>query len=65
METLAKSRTLRERRLALGLAQEELARLADVSHSMVCMLDRGYDPIRSEVRDRIGRVLDRLESEAA
>jgi predicted transcriptional regulator len=63
MEALAKPKTLRQRREALGIAQEHLARLAGVSHSMVCMLDAGYTPGRSRVRDQVLAVLDRLEAE--
>jgi transcriptional regulator with XRE-family HTH domain len=44
---------LRERRLAAGLTQQQLANLADCSLTHLQLLERGYRPTRSEVRTRV------------
>jgi transcriptional regulator with XRE-family HTH domain len=54
--------TLRDRRLALGLSQEKLARDAECSTAMVKLLERGFTPTHSEVLPRIERVLTAAES---
>lgn len=55
---------LKARRLAAGLAQEKLARLADCTTRSVGLLESGYTPGQSRVRDRIVRVLDELDAAA-
>lgn len=54
---------LRERRQALGLSQEGLARLADCSTVYVQTIERGYspEPEGSPVYRRILRTLDETE----
>jgi len=47
------ARGLRERRLAAGLTQQQLANLADCSLTHLQLLERGYKPTRSEVRARV------------
>ena len=52
---------LRERRERAGLTQQGLADLVGASRSMIRLLEGGYNPPRSAVRDRIVRVLDGLD----
>ncbi len=54
---------LRERRQHAGISQQALAQMAACSVSFVRLLERGYAPPESPTRDRIERVLDRLERE--
>jgi len=49
--------TIRERRAALGISQQRLAELASCSLSMVRVLESGYEPESSRVRERIASVL--------
>jgi len=44
---------LRERRLAAGLTQQQLASLAGCSLTHLQLLERGYSPTRSAVRARV------------
>jgi transcriptional regulator with XRE-family HTH domain len=44
---------LRERRLAAGLTQQQLANLSERSLTHLQLLERGYGPTRSEVRTRV------------
>ncbi len=48
---------LRERRRALGLPQEDVARLADCSVDYVRLLERGFEPRYSDVLPRIAAAL--------
>lgn len=48
---------LREQRLAVGLSQQRLAELARCSINAVRLFERGYDPARSPVRERVVAVL--------
>jgi transcriptional regulator with XRE-family HTH domain len=52
---------IREQRLAAGLSQDRLARLAGCSVSMVLAIERGYIPARSAVLPRIEQVLAALD----
>lgn len=52
---------LADRRRLVGLTQGELAELAGCSRAMVLLLEGGYEPQRSVVRDRIERALQGLE----
>jgi transcriptional regulator with XRE-family HTH domain len=54
----ARAGRIRERRLAAGLSQDRLARLARCSVSMVLSIERGYVPQRSAVLPRVERALD-------
>jgi predicted transcriptional regulator len=54
-------RSLRARRLAIGLSQEKLARAAHCSTAMVKLLERGFTPTRSEVLPRIVQALNDVE----
>lgn len=47
---------LRERRLAAGLSQESLARLADCSTATVRVVEAGYRP-SAEMRARLAQAL--------
>jgi transcriptional regulator with XRE-family HTH domain len=51
--------TIRERRLAIGISQEALARAADCSTAYVRVLERGYapDPAASPVFQRVAQFL--------
>jgi transcriptional regulator with XRE-family HTH domain len=53
---------LRERRLATGLTQQQLANLADCSLTHLQLLERGYSPTRSEVRARVLAALRQYEA---
>lgn len=44
---------LRERRLAAGLTQQQLANLSECSLTHLQLLERGYRPTRSEVCTRV------------
>jgi len=57
--TTSRGGTIRERRLAIGISQEALARAADCSTAYVRVLERGYapDPAASPVFQRVARVL--------
>jgi predicted transcriptional regulator len=44
---------LRERRLAAGLTQQQLAHAASCSLTYLQLLKRGYKPTRSDVRARL------------
>jgi transcriptional regulator with XRE-family HTH domain len=57
----SRAETLRERRVRLGLTQRAVAVGADVSVQSVMLLDRGYEPIRSAVRERINDFFDKYE----
>jgi predicted transcriptional regulator len=48
---------LRERRTSLGLTQQQLAHLASCSLAHLQLLERGYEPTRSDVRERVLAVL--------
>lgn len=48
---------LRQARQALGLSQEALARRADCSTAYVRLLERGFEPQRSDVLPRIAQAL--------
>jgi len=54
------ARPIRDLRLAAGLSQEQLARLADCSTAYVRVLERGYepDPATSPVYRRISNLLN-------
>jgi predicted transcriptional regulator len=54
---------LRERREKAGLTQQRLADLARASRSMIRLLEAGYAPARSDVRERIDRLLTELEAQ--
>jgi predicted transcriptional regulator len=56
---------LRERRVAAGLSQQRLARLARCSIASVAVLEAGYRPARSAVLRRILAALERAERSAA
>jgi len=53
---------LRERRLAVGLTQQQLANLADCSLTHLQLLERGYSPTHSQVRARVHTVLHEHEA---
>jgi predicted transcriptional regulator len=53
---------LRARRNAVGLTQQRLAELARCSLAHLQLLERGYEPSRSRVRERIFAVLAEQES---
>jgi transcriptional regulator with XRE-family HTH domain len=53
--------SLRERRRAAGITLQAVAERAGVSYSMVQLLDRGYQPGRSEVRGKVLAALEQLE----
>lgn len=61
MNELADLPSLHERRLAAGATLQRLAERAEVSYSMVMLLDRGYQPGRSRVRDQVMAALDEIE----
>ena len=52
--------TLRERRARAGITRQTLAELANCSVSVLQLMETGYQPKRSEVRDRVERILDAL-----
>ncbi|MGN6166742.1 MAG: helix-turn-helix domain-containing protein [Solirubrobacteraceae bacterium] len=54
--------SLRERRERAGISREKLAQLSACSGSMVQLLESGYQPKRSGVRERVERILDALEA---
>jgi DNA-binding transcriptional regulator YiaG len=56
--TTSSSVDLRELRQARGLSQENVARLADCSTSMVRQLERGYIPAGSAVLPRLLEALN-------
>lgn len=53
---------LRERRLAAGLTQQQLAYLANCSLTHLQLLERGYSPTHSEVRTRVLAALREQET---
>jgi transcriptional regulator with XRE-family HTH domain len=53
--------SLRQRRLAAGITLQAIAERAGVSYSMVHLLDRGYQPERSDVRAKVLAALEQLE----
>lgn len=53
---------LRERRLAVGLTQQQLAYLAGCSLTHLQLLERGYSPTRSRVRNRVLAALHKHEA---
>lgn len=57
--------SLRDRRLAAGITLQAVAESAGVSYSMVQLLDRGYQPGRSDVRAKVLAALARLEEHQA
>jgi predicted transcriptional regulator len=63
IETDAAPVDLRIRREQLALTRQELAAVAGCSLSSLAMLETGYRPARSAVRDRVERVLAQLEAE--
>jgi len=54
---------MRERREALGLSRERLARLADVSSASVELFEGGWRPQRSRVLPAVMAALARAEAE--
>ena len=52
--------SLRERRQRAGISRQQLAALAQCSVSVLQLMETGYSPRRSAVRDRVVRVLDGL-----
>ncbi len=56
--------TIRERRIRLGLTQQELAELAGCSIAMVRLLDKDYAPENSPTRDRVEAELVKQEEHA-
>jgi transcriptional regulator with XRE-family HTH domain len=57
--------TLKQRRLALGISQEALARLADCSLNSLRSYENGLTPRVSPVLERIEQVLLDAEKQAA
>lgn len=55
------TKTVRERREALGLTQEDLATKAKVSVASVRLFDRGYVPASGFAFERVLRYLARRE----
>lgn len=53
---------IRTRRHRVGLSQQQLAVAAECSLSAVRLFERGYTPQPSPTRDRVVRVLDKLEA---
>jgi transcriptional regulator with XRE-family HTH domain len=60
----ATSIPIRERREALGLSRQTLAGAAECSIAMLVLLERGYTPLESPVRERIEDTLTVLEQAA-
>lgn len=58
-------KSIRSRRERLGLTQQELARQAKCSLSLVRMFDGGYAPATSPALKRVLDVLDKAEAVAA
>jgi len=56
---------LRERRLAAGVTQRQLAARAECSETMVRVLEGGYRPSYGDVVGRVARALDALNDEDA
>ncbi len=56
--------SLKERRTARNLSQEALARLSDCSTGYVRLLERGFQPARSDVLPRVLAALDQMEPAA-
>jgi predicted transcriptional regulator len=54
---------IRERRRQAAVSQQQLAQLADSSLSMIRLLERGYQPSKSVIQERVLRVLDTLNPE--
>lgn len=54
---------LRDRRKRAGLSQQALAEIAGCSVSIVRLLESGYDPPRSAVRDRLDALLPEPSSD--
>lgn len=54
---------LRNRRLAANLTQQALAHEAQCSIAMLKLLERGFEPERSQVLPRIIGALARIEAE--
>jgi DNA-binding XRE family transcriptional regulator len=60
-----KTATLRERRDALGISRERLAREADISSASIEQFEAGARPVQSVAMEKLEATLDRLEREAA
>lgn len=56
---------LRERRLAVGLSQEKLARLADCSLATVRLAEGGYRGTSAQMRARIDGAIERVADQLA
>ena len=54
---------LRERREQLGLTRQQIAAAAGCSLSMVALLESGFTPARSAVRERIEKALGDAEGD--
>lgn len=59
---MTNTKDLRDRRLAAGLSQEALARLADCSTGYVRLLESGYTPHSGSVAERVAAVLEKRET---
>ncbi len=64
MSNLITGPELRSRRLAAGLTQEKLSRLADVATYTVRLLEAGYAPRKSAARDRILAAIEKCDAPA-
>lgn len=53
---------IRSRRLAARVSQQHLAELAHCSIATVGLLERGYEPMKSEVVDRVLAALDEMDT---
>jgi transcriptional regulator with XRE-family HTH domain len=53
---------VRERRLAVGISQEKLGRLAECSTGSVRLIERGYQPSNA-MAERIDAALSAVEAE--